>query len=417
MLAARERRAALQHKLLQGGGCIVCLTMNIAGDVKRTPLIRLLFDRGMAELMALDPVKSLVLDDVTGPEGYLAFDAPAEEIKAGTEAIEESFPAARLFDMDVLTPAGKLSRRVGRSCLICGGPAAQCARSRAHGLEAVRAKTEELLEGFAADTLSGAAYMSLLDELYATPKPGLVDKNNSGAHSDMDVALFERSAEALRPFFASAAKTGMAGGSMAQLRQEGLKGEEMMFAATGGVNTHKGMVYSMGLLLAGMGRALKTGCDAVEAAAALAGEDSEAALCRSAALPTTNGGRVYARLGARGAVGEAAGGFKNALLARDRLRLYSELGCDAGPLALCDIMRSLEDTNLLHRGGREGLRLVRRRAGEISSLPVGERTAALYALDLELIQKNLSPGGGADMLALGYLLLRWERLSEALFDI
>ena len=80
-------------------------------------------------------------------------------------------------------------------------------------------------------------------------------------------------------------------------------------------------------------------------------------------------------------------------------------------------MRSLEDTNLLHRGGREGLRLVRRRAGEISRLPVGERTAALYALDLELIQKNLSPGGSADMLALGYLLLRWERLSEALFDI
>lgn len=416
MLAARERRAALQNRLLQGG-CLVCLTMNIAGEVKRTPLIRLLFDRGAAELSALGPKKSLVLDDVTGPEGYFAFDTPAEELKAKAEAIEDSFPAARLFDMDVLTPAGKLSRKTGRSCLICGGPAAQCARSRAHGLETVKARTEALLEEYAADTLSDAAYMSLLDELYATPKPGLVDRNNCGAHSDMDLALFEASAEALRPFFASAAKAGMAGGSMAQLRQAGLRGEGAMFAATGGVNTHKGMVYSMGLLLAGMGRALKTGCSAVEAAASLAGEDSEAALCRSAASPTTNGGRVYARLGARGAVGEAAGGFKAALLARDRLRAYSGLGCDAGPLALCDIMKTLEDTNLLHRGGAEGLQLVRRRAGEISSLPVEERTAALYALDLELIRKNLSPGGSADMLALGYLLLRWDRLSEALFDI
>ena len=85
---------------------------------------------------------------------------------------------------------------------------------------------------------------------------GLVDLANNGAHKDMDVALFEKSAEALRPYFYDAAMLGMDSCSMAELRERGLAAEQEMYAATGGVNTHKGMIYSMGLLLAGMGMAL-----------------------------------------------------------------------------------------------------------------------------------------------------------------
>ena len=92
-----------------------------------------------------------------------------------------------------------------------------------------------------------------------------------------------------------------------------------------------------------------------------------------------------------------------------------ELGApNPSALALCDIMCVLEDTNLLHRGGAEGLAFAKDAAQHISALPIEQREAALVELDAEMIRRNLSPGGCADMLALGFLLLKWKALSEPL---
>jgi triphosphoribosyl-dephospho-CoA synthase len=73
-------------------------------------------------------------------------------------------------------------------------------------------------------------------------------------------------------------------------------------------------------------------------------------------------------------------------------------------------MASLEDTNLLHRGGCEGLEYVRTEAARISELPVSEREDALRGLDSGMTARRLSPGGSADMLALAFLLERWQIL-------
>lgn len=419
MLYARERRAGIQSSILQGGcRCLVCLTMNIPGEVKRTPLIRMLFDEGLRRFdgLGLPVSKRLVLDSATGPEAFMAVDVLPEDVKAAAQDIEDAFPAARLFDFDVLTPSGKkLSRPLSRKCLICGAPAAECARSRNHGLDALRAATEGLLRLFAADTLAEAGVDSLMEELYTTPKPGLVDRLNNGAHDDMDIPLFKKSSESLRPYFAQAAMLGMEGCSMAELRLSGLAAERDMFDATGGINTHKGMVYSMGLLLAGMGKALTYGGDAVFHAAAFAREDAETMLNKAARSPVTNGNKAYAVHGARGAIGEAAAGFPNGRFALKRIHYYMELGApNPSALALCDIMCVLEDTNLLHRGGAEGLAFAKDAAQHISALPIEQREAALVELDAEMIRRNLSPGGCADMLALGFLLLKWKALSEPL---
>ncbi len=418
MLAARERRAAMQRELMQNGSCLICFTMNIAGDVKRTPLIRLCFDEGMKALDAAfagSIIRRIIIDDVTGPEGYVLVDMQAADVKAITRSIEESFPAARLFDMDVMDGAGKISREIQRSCLVCSRPAQECARSRTHGLDVIKEATQRLLYDCGAKVLGRAGYLSLLDELYATPKPGLVDRQNNGAHRDMDIGLFEISAEAIRPFFEQAAYMGMLDAGMKTLRKAGIEGEQAMLEATGGVNTHKGMVYSMGLLLAGMGKAVTVGGDPVENAVALAREDHDQRLRDAMEEPKTNGNGAYLRYGAKGAVGEAAQGFKSAQFAAERLREYTDIGEDPGPLALCDVMCFLEDTNLLHRGGREGLGFVQMRAREISRLPVGQRINELNRLDTELTERNLSPGGSADMLALGYLLNRWREIAENLF--
>lgn len=422
MLMARERRASLQNKMLAGAGrgqCLVCLTMNIAGDVKRTPLTRMLFDHGIAELESLDCgiIDSCFLDGPTGSEAFWLLNEEGTRVKAKLEAIEDSFPAARLFDFDVMIPGGrKLSRATARRCLICDAPAAECARSRRHGLTEVKKVTYGLLRDFCAEKLAQAAGDALLDELYTTPKPGLVDMDSNGAHTDMDVPLFEKSADALIPYFEDAVRLGMDRCDISALRMRGVTAEREMFAATGGVNTHKGLVYSMGLLLAGMGRCLIDGGSCIDHAAALAREDAGQQLRRSLDSPMTNGGIVYKNYGARGATGEAASGFPDALHCLKRLAFYRESGC-TGPaaLALCDIMAVLEDTNLLHRGGREGLEYVRRESARISGLPGDERIEALYGLDRELTSRGLSPGGSADMLALAFLLERWQIISASLF--
>ena len=209
---------------------------------------------------------------------------------------------------------------------------------------------------------------------------------------------------------------GIDGCGIRELRARGIRAEEEMFAATGGVNTHKGLIYSMGLLLAGMGRCLREGGSCIDHAASLAREDAEEQLGRALAAPSTNGGAVYRTYGARGATGEAAAGFPDAVFTLSRLSYYREKGCDnSAALALCDCMAELEDTNLLHRGGKKGLESVRETAARISGMHPDERIAALYEFDDDLIARGLSPGGSADMLALALMLERWEKLSAHIF--
>lgn len=443
MLDARERRARAQEALLKDApenACLVSFSLNIAGDVKRTPKTRLLFDRGlqMFEDLQLPELHRSITDAHTGTEALLLVQADAHAVKARTERIEDAFPAARLFDFDVINRSGeKLSRKEPRACLVCGGAAAVCARSRAHGLDAVKTATEELLNDFCADLLGSTARKALEQELYTTPKPGLVDRNNNGAHTDMNLMLFLKSALTLEPYCSMAALLGLKQlRLLADLPDEpisrellefmtedplvvfGKQAERKMFRATNGVNTHKGMIYSMGLLLYGMGKALTSGGDAIAHAAAFAERDAERRLERAREQQDTNGAKVLAKFGAVGAVGEAVNGFPHAVACADRLAFYTEAGAEnPGALALCDTMAVLEDTNLLHRGGIEGLRFVQTEAARIAALPIEAREDALLALDETLIEKNLSPGGSADMLALAYLLDAWRTMTKDVWEV
>ena len=152
--------------------------------------------------------------------------------------------------------------------------------------------------------------------------------------------------------------------------------------------------------------------EAIKNAAGLASEDAERMLARARSNPDTNGAVVLRDYGALGATGHAASGFPGAVFTTERLEYYIKEenlpGGEAGALALCDSMASLEDTNLLHRGGAEGLKFTKEKASGISELPVPERISALSELDNEMIERNLSPGGSADMLALAFLLGSWD---------
>lgn len=395
MLLARDRRASRQAALLSRyGRPVISFTMNIAGPVKDSPLIRYAFRSGLRHLEAL-PCAQLcreVIFEPTGPEALLVYETQdARLLKAFCIRLESEGEAGRLFDLDVLDANGeKLSRETGRTCLVCGGPVSVCSRSRAHGLEAITARTRAILEAFAAETLGEMAENALLAEVHFTPKPGLVDEANNGAHRDMDVPLFERSAHALRPCFEEFVRLGIQGASPAALQQAGVRAEQAMFAATGGVNTHKGAIYSGALLLHAAGRLLS-------------GEE-EGNLCElaaqtAAAIPAptgTHGAAVRAQCG--GIRTEAVSGYPTAQAVLRQLR-------QSGPLdALLLSMSRLDDSTLWHRGGAEGAQLVRSRAADILAAPASEREARTRRLDMELIERNLSPGGSADLLAMAFFL-------------
>ena len=399
VLDARENRASSQKRLLaQYGKPLLGLTMNIAGPIKRSALGDFLFQQTLWELwerVGGDIVHEERLDAATGLEAILVCGLPAEEVKALAVELETARPAGRLLDLDVIGIDGeKLSRGTPRTCLVCGGPAGPCARSRAHGLAAIGEATESLLRDFAVSRLGELAVEALIFEVDLTPKPGLVDRRNSGAHRDMDRAMFHRSARALESYFRQAVLLGMERSDcMPALQAAGLAAEETMLAATGGVNTHKGAVYGFGLLLAAMGSRLVRGGDVFETAAALA----------RAGLPPaedTHGGRARRRYGAVGARGEALAGFPHVRRAQESMHAHGVSG------ALLTLLAEVEDTNLLHRGGREGLRFVQEEAQKILAAHETAWPALLEGLDDECVARNLSPGGSADLLAMALLIER-----------
>ncbi len=252
--------------------------------------------------------------------------------------------------------------------------------------------------------IAAQARAALEREVLLTPKPGLVDAANTGAHRDMDRETFLRSAAALEPWFQSMAERGMAfpeeapAALFAALRPMGMQAEQAMYAATGGVNTHKGALFSLGLLCAACGRLTAQNRPlTVETLCGLSAQMTAGITARELTGEDTHGLAAHAAYGARGVRGEAESGFASVR----ELALPHLSGPDGSWLALLHLISRVRDTNVLHRAGEEGLAWLQARAAALLtdfSLP------ALTALDGECIARNISPGGSADLLAIAFFL-------------
>ena len=428
ILAARENRVGEQQRLLEKYGVpLVCFTMNIPGPVKDSPLIRRGFQAGIAELeKALPREHILCFQSAEGPTGCTAFYAVAmasEKLKELCTGIEDTHPLGRLFDMDVLDTAGrKLERREQRGCMVCGAPGRVCASRRLHPVEQLQAVTREILSRYFnqkdREQVAELAVQSLLDEVGTTPKPGLVDRRNNGSHADMDIALFQTSAEALRPYFAACFQIGRETSAdppeetFSRLRRAGMDAEKAMFSATKGVNTHKGVIYTMGILCGSIGRLWRPERPIArnrEILAECARLVKKAVEEDFAAMDgTTAGGRAYLQYGLRGIRGQVADGLsavKNISLPVYEKGLSLGLSSnDAGAVALLHLIAHVEDTNLYHRGGIEGASWAAEVAKALLQESAYPNSVQIEPLDDAFIQRNLSPGGCADLLAVTYFL-------------
>ncbi len=433
MLEAREKRAIRQQTLLQRyARTMVSFTMNIPGPVKNSPLIsggyelgkRLLFQQ--LRVAGIPVIHFEETRENTGNEAMLILDAPALAVKAITSELEDASALGRLFDMDVLCPDGrKVDRRElglpGRTCLLCGNSAQVCARSRTHSVAQLQAKTRQILleAQLEADCADAArfAVQALLYEVAATPKPGLVDREDSGSHSDMDFFTFQASAAALYPYFAECVRIGRSAHTPEEafqcLRLPGKLAEGEMLRATGGVNTHKGAIFSMGILCGALGRLDRSRWGdprqiLAECAAMTRGLVSRDYAGLTEETAATAGQKLYLQYGITGVRGQVEAGFPAvAELGLPKLEAALAAGKDwndAGCAALLAMLAGTEDTNMIHRGSFDKAKAVSEKLKAILEKEPFPGRETLEALNREFVSDNLSPGGTADLLAIVYFL-------------
>jgi len=266
--------------------------------------------------------------------------------------------------------------------------------------------------GTVARRIARLATDSLRRELETYPKPGLVSHVDSGSHADMDAGTFRASAAALEPFFAALAEAGAAGAEMADLRRIGLAAEAAMREATGGVNTHRGAIFGLGLLSAAAGALGPR--PAAGALGAFVAQRYAAGILDGPILLHAPGARVRRRHGVGGAPAEAAAGFPTlygvGLPALRRARGQAPEAAARVEVCLA-LIAALEDTNLLHRGGPEGAAFARAEAarflaeGGVARAEWFERAETLHRA---FVARRLSPGGAADLLAMTLFVEAWE---------
>ena len=430
MLDARERRAAAQREILRRERKpLISFTLNLPGAYKDFPLARDAFHHGKRMIgLVLEAGGYTIFHqsermDKTGYEAFFTVDAPADALKRLVVPLEERHELGRLFDIDVLdTDGAKMCRQTlglpGRKCLICDKPALVCIRGHAHSSEELTGRVMKILKDHGdsrfADQVAQAALRALMTEVCITPKPGLVDRANSGAHKNMDIFTFIDSSALLAPYFRRTALCslryeGEAERLLGDIRFLGVAAEAEMYGITGGANTHKGAIYTLGILSAAAGYLWGQGEKLTEDGLFMTCSRMIAGEGRGDAAAGTPGKSIRLRYGLTGARGEAAEGMPHVRKALRILKLRLAQGDtleQAGVAALMHLMAWVDDTNIVARSDLSTLRTLQAeiKEGILGEPDVHSLMEFAKRLDQKLIAQNVSPGGCADLLAAALMI-------------
>jgi triphosphoribosyl-dephospho-CoA synthase len=270
------------------------------------------------------------------------------------------------------------------------------------------------------------ATKALIKEICLSPKPGLVDMNNSGAHRDMDFQTFVQSIKAIGIWFERFYKYGKNSANydnqhfLAGIRPIGIECEQAMFRATNQVNTHKGGIFAFGLLMGAIGKLEQLGlpvntqsiCDEVSAIC----QGIVQSELKQNIQANSVGERLFKRHNLTGARGEAESGY--AIVRNISLPIFQKMqnsGYDEETCLLQAMLYLLafnQDTNVVSRGGLNGLYFVQQEAKNLidqGGIIHSEGRKKLYQLDTEFIKRNLSPGGSADLIAITWFLSEYNK--------
>lgn len=276
---------------------------------------------------------------------------------------------------------------------------------------------------YTAFKISQAANLGMLYEVSTHPAPGLVTPISNGAHHDMDYFTFLRSIVAITPAMVICAEVGLEEDHdlLNKIREVGIEAEREMFNSTGGINTQKGILFLAGVVAAAAGRCIRLGREVTrnniseECQYICKGMVEKELKNLSKNKVLTNGERLYLKYGITGVRGEIEKGLPNVLnvglpLYEDALSSGLSLN-DALCHALVGLMTVVEDSTVINRCGMEGLLLMRKYAQkflEYGGMKTPKGREYMEKLEPLFIEKNISSGGSADLLAITIMIKKLE---------
>jgi holo-ACP synthase/triphosphoribosyl-dephospho-CoA synthase len=453
VLEAREQRARIQAELRSlYGASVVSITINMPGRLKYTEdTVSLVYEalqhmRISARSMGLSVFEERVCHSSAGPAAFMAIQGDAYQLKNVAVQKECETDYGRLLDIDVFDSEGcQINRAVlglpERTCIVCSEPAIDCMRAKRHTPAETAGAVQTIILSYRTahtavwawqiERIGSLALEAMLLEAACAPAPGLVDRFNSGAHRDMDLLLFMKSSSALAPAMHQCALAawnhdGRSEEILPVLREIGKKAEQAMFQATGGVNTQKGLLFLLGIIVAATAKTVRRGwgnnfSDAVlqEAACICSGiVDRELGILRrqQPVRRLTAGEQLYLDSGVTGVRGEIEAGLpvvsqKGLPALRDAMAKGLSLN-DALVHTLLCLMTATEDTTILYRHNASVLKSVQMDAEDIiarGGMYTERGKRRIKKLDQEYSKRNISPGGSADLLAVTYFLYETEK--------
>lgn len=459
VLANRDKRVFVQNKLLSQypSEIVIGAKLNTPGPIKNNSIIEDFFTKQLEEFENLLLEEGVVffknsewLDAATGPERFYVVEETAENVKKITTEFEESKNYRRLFDLDVLfltddEEMQSISRtEIGysaRTCLICGRPAKDCGRSRRHSVEELQAKVSELVESSLKLTdnkqkvqmLVNNALRALTYEVTAWPKPGLVDPVEREAHPDMDIFMFLDSSLSLQNYLRKCAWAGLNCQTntdyrdiFREIREFGKLAEADMFSSTNGINTHKGAVFSLGVLVTAVAINIKDDEQFDEEVIQVAVKKMLRELVKNDyskiksedESKLTAGEKQFLKYGTKGIRGEAADGYP--VVFKYGLPIFMETNGNMNQrliTALMNLALHTEDSTLIKRAGTlDIIEWKNQRINEFfaaGGISTDAGNKVLNDIQTEFSDRHLSLGGTADLLIVtAFLGLTKEALNN-----
>jgi holo-ACP synthase CitX len=407
ILNAREERSKHIEELMKRHphDTIVILKLNVVGPHKNPVHMRfmcMLFDHLLSKEFDYKLLTKKRIQSMDGDYIYYVVQEEASIVKERTMVIEDNHAFGRLVDIDVYYKK-QLSRnelQCGmRRCLICDNYAHICARSQAHSIEEIEQKVWEIIQLELPNFILNTVFHIIYEELDFFPRFGLVSRYDNGVHTDMDFNTFLRSSFAIRPYLYQYIEEGINGNDPIRIQKIGQEAEKAMFEATNGVNTQKGLIFGLGILLPALSKAIVENKDynfvfleMERIAKAIIGTYYED-IDKKENL--SHGDLIYKKYGIKGIRGSALDGFR---VLKDNIMTSEEFFY---PDYLMYYMSKIDDTTIVHRLGIEELRKVQTEMKDIIlSGGLEYKADQVMLLQQDYVKRGISPGGASDLLVM-----------------
>mgnify|MGYP000005487224 CR=1 FL=1 len=409
ILDAREQRSNHVKELISKYKykTVVIMKANVPGINKN--LMKMRFICNLYNTIIYDTFKEKIIDvgrieSLDGNYIYYVIDEEGTLVKEKTIILEEENALGRLIDIDVYNEKPISREDVScemRLCLICNNYAHICGRNKTHSEEEIFGVIDDTINNYLLDFILMKTIKSIFAEVDLYPKFGLVSRKDSGSHTDMDYQTFVKSTLAIKPYLREYILEGLKDELNPLLLQEiGQRAEKAMFRATDGVNTHKGLIFVLGLFLPVVTKSILLNKDKEyikdeikRISNVIIGDYYE-----NMDIPASHGDEVYLKYGFKGVRGEALNGFS---IVFDSPSFYNVDSVYRDIDYLISLMSELDDTTILYRKGRETLDKVKLDMKEI--LTNGGYTNnknQVNEISNQYKKENISPGGSADLLVL-----------------